>query len=375
VSPLAAPSRPWVDLDGEQLATPASTLKLWTAVSVLDAVPSWQRLSTHAFWDSASGSVILVGGGDTTLETDPSRGSDAPSLSDLAEKTARKLIEVNGVRISVRVRYDATYFVGPEISPQWEPTYVSSGVIAPVTALMVDQGRIDPDSDARLADPAGGAALRFAELLEDAGLTVKGRVTSTDTVEMFDNADPIAKVQSAPVSDLVEQMLRDSDNQLAESLGRVAASAAGEPASFAGAVEAIRGAALQRGVDLGGADLYDVSGLSREDTLPTESLISALQAAGAEPSLAPVLSGLAVAGFDGTLADRFVLGDAAEAAGLVRAKTGTLTGISAEAGVATTCDGALVAYAFVADEVDDTLAARAALDEAAAALASCPGRG
>ena len=57
---------------------------------------------------------------------------------------------------------------------------------------------------------------------------------------------------------------------------------------------------------------------------------------------------------------------------MVRAKTGTLTGISAEAGVTTTCDGELVSYAFLADAVPDTEAARSTLDEAAAALAACP---
>jgi D-alanyl-D-alanine carboxypeptidase/D-alanyl-D-alanine-endopeptidase (penicillin-binding protein 4) len=77
-----------------------------------------------------------------------------------------------------------------------------------------------------------------------------------------------------------------------------------------------------------------------------------------------------VAGFDGTLADRFAAG-ATVGAGVVRAKTGTLTGVTAEAGVVTTCDGDLVSFAFVADEVPDTEAARAVLDQAAALLSRC----
>jgi D-alanyl-D-alanine carboxypeptidase/D-alanyl-D-alanine-endopeptidase (penicillin-binding protein 4) len=109
--------------------------------------------------------------------------------------------------------------------------------------------------------------------------------------------------------------------------------------------------------------------------MPASATVEALLAAATEPALAPVLSGLPVAGFDGTLADRFSSKGSEDAAGLIRAKTGTLTGISAEAGVATTCAGDLVAYAFVADEVVDTLAARASLDDAAAALTSCPARG
>jgi D-alanyl-D-alanine carboxypeptidase/D-alanyl-D-alanine-endopeptidase (penicillin-binding protein 4) len=251
---------------------------------------------------------------------------------------------------------------------------VSSGVIAPVTALMVDQGRIEPGSDARWLQPDAGAAFRFAQLLEAEGLTVKDRARPVNTVEVFDNADIVGRVHSPTMGDLVERMLRDSDNQLAESLGRVAAYGVDRPPSFSGAADAIRLAALARGTDLDDAEIYDASGLSREDALPAESLVEALHAAGLEPELSPVLSGLAVSGLDGTLADRFVVGDERDAAGLVRAKTGTLTGISAEAGVATTCDGGLVAFAFVADDVGDTEAARSALDAAAAALTTCPDR-
>ncbi len=374
VAPLAEPASPWVDLDGDELATPASTLKLWTAAAVLDAVPADQRLSTQALWNSASGTVILVGGGDATLETDPERGSSAASLTELATVTAKKVIGANGGPVSVRLRYDSSYFTGPSVSPGWEQTYVSSGVIGPVTALMVDQGRIDPGSDARWLEPDAGAAFRFGQLLEEAGLTVKDRARPVNAPDAFDGADVVGEVSSAPMGDLVERMLRDSDNQLAESLGRVAAHGAGQPASFSGAAEAIRLAAEARGVDLAGSDIYDASGLSRDDTLPSQSLVEALHAASSEPRLASILSGLAVAGFDGTLADRFVVGESRDGAGVVRAKTGTLTGISAEAGVVTTCGGGLVAYAFVADEVVDTEAARAALDDAAALLASCDWR-
>ena len=90
------------------------------------------------------------------------------------------------------------------------------------------------------------------------------------------------------------------------------------------------------------------------------------------PELRPVLSGLPVAGFTGSLEFRFA--DAPPASrGRVRAKTGTLTGTSALAGVATDLDGTSVAFMLVADRVPkpQTLAARDALDDAAAALAGC----
>jgi D-alanyl-D-alanine carboxypeptidase/D-alanyl-D-alanine-endopeptidase (penicillin-binding protein 4) len=62
-------------------------------------------------------------------------------------------------------------------------------------------------------------------------------------------------------------------------------------------------------------------------------------------------------------------------AGVVRAKTGTLTSVSTLAGLVQDKDGRLLAFALLADRVGPTTAdterAEAALDRAASALASC----
>ena len=92
------------------------------------------------------------------------------------------------------------------------------------------------------------------------------------------------------------------------------------------------------------------------------------------PELRPLLTGLAVAGFTGSLEPpRFAATATQWAAGLVRAKTGTLTGVSALAGTVEDVSGRQLAFVFVADRVrpGDTLAARAALDRLATAVAGC----
>jgi D-alanyl-D-alanine carboxypeptidase/D-alanyl-D-alanine-endopeptidase (penicillin-binding protein 4) len=83
------------------------------------------------------------------------------------------------------------------------------------------------------------------------------------------------------------------------------------------------------------------------------------------------LSGLPVAGYDGTLADRGD-SDPATAPGTVRAKTGTLQGVHALAGTVVTADGRLLAFAVVADAASGgEIATEAALDDVAATLAGC----
>ena len=135
----------------------------------------------------------------------------------------------------------------------------------------------------------------------------------------------------------------------------------------------MRQAANRHGVSLADAHVFDASGLSRSDAVSAASLGSVLRVAASDSDLRLLFGGLPVAGFDGTLFDRFEAGPSAAAAGLVRAKTGTLTDVSAEVGVATTCSGSPMAYAFIADAVPDTLAARQVLDRAAAVLTDCPG--
>jgi serine-type D-Ala-D-Ala carboxypeptidase/endopeptidase (penicillin-binding protein 4) len=76
-----------------------------------------------------------------------------------------------------------------------------------------------------------------------------------------------------------------------------------------------------------------------------------------------------VAGFNGTLKNRY--GSDRAGLGVVRAKTGTLTGVNSLAGTVVDADGRLLAFAFIANGAQDRDAAQKALDQAAAAVANC----
>jgi D-alanyl-D-alanine carboxypeptidase/D-alanyl-D-alanine-endopeptidase (penicillin-binding protein 4) len=90
------------------------------------------------------------------------------------------------------------------------------------------------------------------------------------------------------------------------------------------------------------------------------------------PELRAALTGLPVAGFTGSLAYRYDDGKKA-GRGRVRAKTGTLSGVHGLAGVTTDLDGNVLTFVLLADKVrlEDTLDARATIDDMAAALGAC----
>lgn len=84
--------------------------------------------------------------------------------------------------------------------------------------------------------------------------------------------------------------------------------------------------------------------------------------------LRPILDGLPVAGGNGTLAGRFTPGSSSgPGAGWVRAKTGTLDGVSALVGTVMNQQGRVLTFAFMSNG-SDIEPARSALDDLASAL-------
>lgn len=370
---------------------PASTTKLVTAATVLATHGPAHQLTTVVVAGARPGEVVLVGGGDPTLAAGPEGFyPDAARLDRLAEQVRTALA---GAEVS-RVLVDAGRFTGPVLGP-WDPDIPGSGFVGPITALMTDGARVDPDpgqeqrSARRFEAPDLSAGEAFAELLGvPPGSVARGPAPAPTAAAGTgrSGAGPgggfpapgteLGRVTSPPLQRLVEFMLRTSDNVLAEALARQVALARGEPASFAGAAAAMEKVLAELGVPLGGAELADGSGLSRSNRL-TASLLTDLlasAASGPERPHAGLFPALPVAGWSGTLADRYRSPQprTTPGAGVVRAKTGSLDRVDALAGVVTTADGRVLGFALLADAVPvDQPTARAALDRIAATLAGC----
>ncbi|MGN6721623.1 MAG: D-alanyl-D-alanine carboxypeptidase/D-alanyl-D-alanine endopeptidase [Marmoricola sp.] len=347
--------------------TPASTLKLLTATAALETLGPQARFST-VVRRTGSSTITLVGGGDPYLATKASSKAGYPkraTLADLAARTAKSLKAQHITR--VRLDYDSSLFAGPALSPSWEPGYFPSGVIAPISALWTNEGHL-PNGGVS-ADPPASAAQTFAGLLRAKGIAVMGRSAS---VTAAPTAPEVARVTSAPLVDELAETLTESDNFAAEVIARHVARATGHPASFDGAVTGIETTLKRLGIPVTGLVMHDGSGLSRHDRLEPATLAAALRLAVTTPRLAGLLTDLPVAGFDGSLTSRFEK-TSSKALGLVRAKTGTLTGVHSMAGFAVDATGNPLIFVALADEVQPikTLDARDVLDRIGAALATC----
>ncbi|WP_318241252.1 D-alanyl-D-alanine carboxypeptidase/D-alanyl-D-alanine endopeptidase [Cellulomonas avistercoris] len=364
-------------LTGEVLAgstpqvgrVPASTAKVLTGVAALTALDPDATLATRVVRVD-DGTIALVGGGDMMLAAgagDPTATHGRAGLADLAARTAAALA-LQGVT-SVRLVVDDSLFTGPAVSPAWDPANVGEGFVAPVTALAVDVGRLrDGEYAPRSADPSLQAAKVFAERLAEVGVTVDG----TPVRGAAGDGTELARVESAPVVDVVHYFLETSDNSITEVVSRLVALDAGLPPSFDGGTQAVLRQVGTLGVDVSGARLADASGLGDGSSLSPALLadVVRLTTDPAHPTLRDVAVGMPVGGLTGTLADRFTTSGAR---GLVRAKTGSLPHVTSLAGTVLDSQRRQLVFAVMADQTPDggQWAPRQAIDGFVASLAGC----
>lgn len=351
---------------GTDPLTPASTIKLATGAAALLALGPEHRIATQAVWDAARERVVLVGGGDPTLTE--------KQLAKLADITAKTLKERDEEPRSVG--FDTSRYTGPG----QHPIGVNNN-IAPLTPLMLNGARVDDSRHGpapRAVNPAADAAVSFADLLRERGVDTQ-RTVSAKAPKGWDKTSEtrgealLGEHESPSLATLVERMLIHSDNDIAEALARQTALADGTKADFKGSEKAVKARLNELQLPMKGTRFADGSGLSRTDRL-SASFLTTLLARAAEPDrpeLRPLLTGLPVAGFSGTLGNRYATDQAAAGAGLVRAKTGTLTGVNSLAGTVVDAEGRLLTFALITTGARDPRAAQDALDALAASLAAC----
>ncbi|MGB3302196.1 MAG: D-alanyl-D-alanine carboxypeptidase/D-alanyl-D-alanine-endopeptidase [Gordonia sp. (in: high G+C Gram-positive bacteria)] len=341
---------------------PASNAKILTASAVLLELPHDARITTKVVL-GADGQAILVGAGDPTLTTasagEPSFYSDPARIADLAAAIKKSGKQITSVAV------DTSLFTGPGMQKTWDKRDIEGGDIAPMSALTVDGARLKPldEYSPRTDDPALAAGRALADEL--------GLNSQVTEVTAPSGAPTIATVKSAPLTVRVGDMMRFSDNVLAEQLAIELSVATGGEASIEGGAHAVLATLQKNKFDVEGTVLVDASGLSYSDRV-TASLLDELMSAAAgngQPALRSLLDSLPVAHGTGTLTDRFDP-DKTNGAGWIRGKTGTLTGVSSLTGIVQTVDGRVLAFAMISGGTSPA-DARPAVDAVVGTLRDC----
>ncbi|MGF6887811.1 D-alanyl-D-alanine carboxypeptidase/D-alanyl-D-alanine-endopeptidase (penicillin-binding protein 4) [Nocardia sp. GAS34] len=373
--------------DSDKAIIPASTTKVLTGAAALLVLPADHRITTKVVSSPDSNELVLVGAGDPTL-TAQANGKgyypDGPKLSDLVSQ-----VQSSG-RTFGSVVVDTSAYAGPSQAPGWDPADIAGGSWAPIEPVMLEGGRLNPmvEYSPRTPTPALDAGRRLALALGiDPAKVHAGKAPA--------GATPVAQVQSAPLWERLTQMMTDSDDVVAEAIGREIAAATGGPPSFAGAAQAVLTALNAAGFDTAGTVLRDTSGLSTDDRIPSRLLDKIVAQAAAGPQgvapangtpsatvvstggspssgnpLGPLLDYLPVAGGTGSLAYRYTTPPSNVAAGWARAKTGTLSVSNALAGYVLDKDGRVLTFALMSNDKPQD-ASRAALDAVTATLRNC----
>lgn len=311
--------------NAHKLHHPASTTKLFTAATALAKLGAGYQFETTLYVDTDAdtqviGNLYLKGRADPVLQP-----SDILKLADTLLETGVESIQGN---IVVDETYLDTVREGP--GWMWDDRPLRIG------ALSIRQ--IEPDPGTRSRALPCGYLLKTE--LEQKGIEVVGDVVS-GTVPP--DAHSVAKHLSPPLADILKRMNKPSDNWIAELLFKtIGAEMIGEPGTWRKGREAVTNFLNEIMGEPPPHRFVDGSGLSRYNLLNVELLTKLLVYMYHNFELMPeYLASLPIAGVDGTLRNR-MQGVSAEKT--LRAKTGTLSGVSALAGYTVTADDEVFAF-------------------------------
>jgi serine-type D-Ala-D-Ala carboxypeptidase/endopeptidase (penicillin-binding protein 4) len=238
----------------------------------------------------------------------------------------------------------------------------------------------DPGTTEALAieEPAEFAAGLFRQLLEKRGIVIYGHdrthhtelaslstFTATaiapshggsdDAVRPMDRpikiAQPatLASYESKPLADDVRVINKVSQNLHAEILLRLLGRERGNAGTVEAGLEVMRQFLTQAGIASDQYAFFDGSGLSRQDLVTPQAIVHLLHYAAAQPWGAAYKSSFPVAGVDGSLSERLT---APRLQKRVMAKTGSLSGVRALSGYATTESGQAVVFSIMSNNLN-----------------------
>lgn len=225
-------------------------------------------------------------------------------------------------------------------------------------------GKIGSDSryarySRRVEDPTLLAGYALKSALEEVGIKVQGDVKSGPGKA----TSVLVKHQSRPLSDLLYELGKQSDNFYAEMVFKsISGEVKGRPAKSSDSATLVTQWLGKVGAMDNGVVIKNGSGLYDANRVTPYSVVELLRAAWLDPGIQPeYVSQLAIGGVDGTLHKRF---HDLRLRRVVRAKTGTLDDVAALSGYVMTGPGRTpIAFSIVVNKANGKVGeARAAMD-------------
>ncbi len=342
----------------------ASNTKLFTSSAALARFGTDGTLGTEVLGDGRldddgiwRGNLYLRGDGDPTF------GSSTYTRKFYGGGTTvqqlAKLLDTAGIeRVTGRVYGDESRHDSLRGGP--DSGYGVSIWVGPLSALSYNRGFANEGGSAFQSNPPSFAAARLDDALEARGIAVKRSPLAGRTPA---GLDVLASLDSPPMERIVKLMNKPSDNFFAELLAKdIAMQVNGRGTTSAGAA-LIAGFARRLG---SGARLVDGSGLSRGNKASPYRVVRLLTAMARRDEYGALLDSLPIAGRDGTLYDRMRRGPARSHC---RAKTGTLSDVSALSGYCEARSGDVYGFSILMNRINPT-SARLLQDRMAQAMAA-----
>ena len=328
-------------MNHRQLLRPASTMKLLTAITALDVLGSDYQFSTSLYYKGTisgrtlQGDLYCVGGMDPAFSSD--------DLKAFAESLDRLGIDTIAGCIVADTSMKDTL--------KWGEGWCWDDDNPTLSPLLVDRKA----ASAAQLEKALGIEVRGARCeVRDEMREVRGaRCEVRDAVLVCERKRSIGQI--------LERMMKDSDNLYAESVYYQIAAMTGRPAKAVYAQRLEKALIERTGLESSRYRLADGSGLSLYNYLSAELEVRLLRYAYQHRQVySMLLPSLPIAGEDGTLKRRM---RGTRAAGNVQAKTGTLTGVISLAGYCTASNGHRLCFAIMNQGTQKGSVARAYQDK------------
>ena len=345
----------------------AAVLALTPSASAFDPISAasvFSRLAVEPELSNPSVSLIDVSTGEIVFESNAfSQRKPASTMKILAAAATLKHLQPDQVfttRVSLGTVPDSIVIDG-----EFDP-WISMDHRVATKMKRTSFQRIGFNSLSKVKESSGGSIKKlkvyyngiYANEVASYKAFYKKRGVTASFIKVSDEkatslvSEEILTSESPQVIKMLDWFLLWSDNQLSERMAKIAAKYAGNEFNDEGVAVTFAEILISFGINPEQIVVIDASGLSRENKVTAHVLAQLLYKIHSDPVLSKLIESLPVGGESGTLRNRYIE-TAPEAVGLVKAKTGTLTGTVSLAGYVQSGDREY-AFVIIADKIRRT---------------------